>query len=51
MRRLGVEGIEGEVLWAGTDSRGKEVRPGVYFARLLVGGHEFGRARKLVLLR
>jgi hypothetical protein len=51
LRRLKCAGIEGEVLWNGRDNMGKEVRPGVYFVRLLVGGRETGRVTKVVLLR
>lgn len=51
VRQMNCAGIEGEVLWNGRDNMGKEVRPGVYFVRLLVGGHETGGVTKVVLLR
>ena len=51
VRRMVCSGIEGEVEWNGRDSTGKEVRPGIYFVRLLVGGREAGRVTKVVLLR
>jgi hypothetical protein len=49
--RIGCAATEGEVLWDGRDERGKEVRPGVYFARLLLGGRVVSDVYKLVLLR
>jgi hypothetical protein len=51
VRRIECIGIEGEVLWDGRDEREKEVMPGVYFVRLLVGGRAVSDAYKLVLLR
>jgi hypothetical protein len=51
VRRMSCGKTEGEVLWEGRDNEGKEVRPGVYFVRLLVGGHETGGVTKVVLLR
>jgi hypothetical protein len=51
VRKLAVTGEEGEVLWDGRDERGKEVSPGVYFARFLVGRRPAGGVMKLVLLR
>ncbi|MCX5801757.1 MAG: hypothetical protein NTX17_10295 [Candidatus Eisenbacteria bacterium] len=51
VRRIECSGGEGEVLWDGRDERGKEVRPGVYFARFLAGGCARGGVQKLVVLR
>jgi hypothetical protein len=51
VRRLKCAGIEGETPWDGRDNRGKEVSPGVYFVRFLVGGRETGGVTKVVLLR
>jgi hypothetical protein len=51
VRRLECDAVEGETPWDGRDNSGKEVRPGVYFVRLLVGGRELGGAIKVVLLR
>ncbi|MCX5801915.1 MAG: hypothetical protein NTX17_11100, partial [Candidatus Eisenbacteria bacterium] len=42
VRRIECPGGEGEVLWDGRDEKGKEVRPGVYFARFLAGGRARG---------
>ena len=51
VRKLAVAGEEGEVLWDGRDEHGKEVSPGVYFVRCLVGRRPAGGVMKLVLLR
>ncbi|KPJ60335.1 MAG: hypothetical protein AMJ46_07115 [Latescibacteria bacterium DG_63] len=51
VRRIAVEGVEGQALWDGRNERGKEVRPGIYLARLLVNGSQVGGTEKLVLLR
>jgi len=51
VRRIKCDGVEGEASWDGRDERGKGVRPGVYFVRLLVGGRETGGVTKVVLLR
>jgi hypothetical protein len=51
VRRLKCDGVEGETPWDGRGNGGKEVRPGVYFVRFLVGGREVGGVTKVVLLR
>jgi len=39
------------VAWDGRDKGGESVSSGIYFARLMVSGIEFQKARKIVLLR
>jgi hypothetical protein len=51
VRRILATGVEGEVLWDGLDDRGKEVSPGVYFARLVAKERAIGRTEKLVIVR
>jgi len=51
VRRIGGLEGEGEVLWDGTGADGKEVSPGVYFVRLLLGGRAEGDVEKVLLLR
>ncbi len=51
VRRIEGLGAEGETLWDGTGVDGKEVGPGVYFVRLLVGERAEGDVEKVLLLR
>jgi len=47
--RTGGAAIEKEVVWAGTDNRGKRVAPGVYLCSLSCNGES--RVRKIVFIR